>query len=425
MDHGEQALASVRVLASLLELGTLCPGERALLRGRVTAADRSTIRLEDHQVGVTLALDGLARPPLGAWVEGEVRAPTDGSPRLQALHVRGLPRASFPRAGGDWLALHRDGKRAIRRLEARAAACRAIRAHFDAAGFLEVETPLAVPSPGLDVHLAAFEVKGMRGPTVPAERWLLTSPEYQMKRLLAGGLPRIYQLARCFRRDEQGARHEPEFTMVEWYRTFADVDAVIADTEALVAATARALTGGTSLHLDALGVGPRHVDLTPPWPRIGVDEALRLHAGTSLAALLPDEERFFLVWSAEVEPRLGHDRPVVVVDWPACMASLARLQPDRPHLADRFEAYVAGVELCNGFGELVDPVEQRARLEADRARRARAGLDVYPIDERFLGALEEGLPPSAGNALGLDRLVALLTGAASIEDVMAFGARRL
>ncbi|GAB4213475.1 MAG: hypothetical protein OHK0013_37370 [Sandaracinaceae bacterium] len=413
------------MLASAIEVGTLSTGERALLRGRVTATTKGALRIEDHRAGVTLALGGTPAPPVGAWVIARITMTPRREALLETLEVVGRPHAPFPRVGGEWWTFHRDDKAKLRRLEARAAACRAVRAYFDDAGFLEVETPLAVPSPGLDVHLSAFEVAGMRDMHGHARRWLITSPEYQMKRLLASGLPRIYQIARCFRRDEQGTRHEPEFTMVEWYRTFAGADAVIEDTEALVAAVARALTGDTAIVLDALGVGPCRVDLTPPWPRVTVAEALRDHAGASIDEILPDEERFFLVWATEVEPKLGLGRPVVVLDWPASMASLARLHPDRPHLADRFEAYVGGIELCNGFGELVDPVEQRARLAADQAARARMGIEVYPIDESFLAALEEGLPPSAGNALGLDRLVALLTGARSIDDVMAFGACRL
>jgi lysyl-tRNA synthetase class 2 len=270
------------------------------------------------------------------------------------------------------------------------------------------------------VHLAAFEVQGMRAP-----RWLITSPEYQMKRLLAGGLSRIYQLARCFRKDERGERHEPEFTMLEWYRAFEGADALMRDTEEIVAALALALRGTTTLAIDALGVHSEGTALSSPWDRVSVDEALRAHAGTSLAELLPDEERFFLVWSHEVEPRLGFERPVFVVDWPASMASLARLHPDRPAYADRFEAYVCGIEICNGFGELIDPVEQRARLVRDQDERRGRGLPVHPIDERFLGALEEGLPPCAGNAMGMDRVLALLLGARTIADVMALGSDRL
>jgi elongation factor P--(R)-beta-lysine ligase len=303
-------------------------------------------------------------------------------------------------------------RRVLPRLRSRARALRAIRAYFDEEGFLEVETPLAVPSPGLDLHLAAFEVRGFGDP-----RWLITSPEYQMKRLLAGGSGPIFQLARCFRRDERGHLHEPEFTLLEWYRPDADAEAVMADTERLVARAAEALNGAPT----APGPdGP--VDLRGPWPRYTVEALFAEHVGAPALAL--DEEAFYRAWVEHVEPALG-PAPCFVTRWPASMASLARLCEDDPRWADRFEAYGGAVELCNGFGELTDPVEQRQRLERDRAARAAQGLEDYPIDERFLAALEEGLPPSGGNALGVDRLLMWLTGAPCIQDVMAMPDERV
>lgn len=142
-----------------------------------------------------------------------------------------------------------------------------------------------------------------------------------------------------------------------------------------------------------------------------------------LDTLLEQPDRFFLTWAETVQPRLGTDRPVVVTDWPASMASLARIKPNG--MADRFEVFIQGVELCNGFGELTDPREQRKRFERDQAERRAAGRPVYPIDERFLDALERGMPESGGNALGVERLLMLLTGAASIEEVMPFPQSRL
>ncbi len=387
-------------------------------RGRITLVASGRVRLE-HAVEPPreLAWPEASEALTGAWVELVLDA--SGS-RVTEARVVQPARAAFPRAGGDWLAFHRDGRRRLRWLTQRAAMMRALRDHLAVEGLLEVETPLAVPSPGLDVHLSAFEVAGMPGP-----RWLITSPEYQMKRLLAAGLPGLYEIVRCFRKDERGQRHEPEFTMLEWYRAFADAGALMADTERIVAVLAMAAHGRTTITVDALGARSEALDLTPPWERITVDAALARHAGLRLDDVLPDEERFFRVWSHDVEPALGFARPVFVTDWPASMASLARLHPDRPHLADRFEAYACGIELCNGFGELTDPVEQRARLVRDQEERRALGLPVYPIDERFLGALEEGLPPCAGNALGLDRVLALLLGAPTIADVMAFGSERL
>jgi lysyl-tRNA synthetase class 2 len=304
----------------------------------------------------------------------------------------------------------------MKRLRERARVLAEVRGFFAARGFVEVQTPVLVPSPGLDLHLDAFEAAGGdRG----APRWLATSPEYQMKRLLAGGMERIYQISPCFRRGEVGARHNPEFTMLEWYRANAGVDDVMRDTEQLVAA----VTGGT------VTLEGRSVDVRPPVARLGVCEAFERFAGwtrqATLDAAADDEDKYFRALVDVVEPAIEKlDHAVLLVDYPATQASLARKKPGDPLLAERFELYVAGVELCNGFGELVDPVEQRARLEHDRTARAARGMPVYPVDEKFLAELAR-VPPSGGNALGLDRLVALACGTTSIADVVAFTADEL
>ena len=258
----------------------------------------------------------------------------------------------------------------------------------------------------MDPHLHAFRTEGG-----PAARWLATSPEYQMKRLLSAGMTRIYQLAPAFRRDESGQQHEPEFTMLEWYRAGSSSDAVMRDTETLVARLATHLGGEARL--------PSGLNLTPPWPRMRVSEAYERFIGEPFNPEKICDDDFFERWVDRVEPQLGLETPVFITHWPARMASLARVFPEEPEWADRFEAYVAGSELCNGFGELVCATEQRRRFEADQETRRREGLEQYPIDEAFLRALEEGIPPSGGNALGVDRLVALLVGAENIQDVIA------
>jgi lysyl-tRNA synthetase class 2 len=301
----------------------------------------------------------------------------------------------------------------MKRLRERARVLAEVRRFFDARGFIEVQTPVMVPSPGLDVHLDAFEIQdGDRG----APRWLVTSPEYQMKRLLADGWQRIYQVGPCFRRGEIGARHNPEFTMLEWYRAQAGIDDVMGDTEQLVAAVT-----GASVRL-----GERVIDLRPPLERIALCDAFARFAGWSadetLSAAQSDEDRYYRALIEKVEPAIERlDRGVFFVDFPASQASLARRKPNDTRLAERFELHVAGIELCNGFGELVDPVEQRARLERDQSVRRERRLPVYPIDERFLEALSR-VPPSGGNALGLDRLTAIACGTTEIAEVMAFGA---
>jgi lysyl-tRNA synthetase class 2 len=394
-------------------LRRLAPPMDARVGARVTAVEGTRALLVDPSG--TVEAHGTDAPPLGAWV---IAHGTWGGSALERarFEVLTVPRAPFPVPGGEWLRLHDRGGRVLNAIRARAEILRSIRAWFDERAFLEVDTPLAVPSPGLDLHLAALDVEGLGEP-----RWLITSPEYQMKRLIAGGLTRIYQTCKCFRRGEQGSLHEPEFTMLEWYRAFAGSEEIMRDTEELVAAVARALGHGSSV-LPGRG---RPVDVAPPWKRITVAEAFRNIAGVALEDVLPDEERFFRVLVERIEPGLGYPKPVFLTEWPASMASLARVCPHDARFADRIEAYVDGIELCNGFGELVDPVEQRARLEHDRAARASSGRAVYPIDERFVASLEEGLPPCGGNALGLDRLVMLAVGARSIEDVVTFPQSRL
>ncbi|MEM1418771.1 MAG: EF-P lysine aminoacylase EpmA [Myxococcota bacterium] len=401
--------------ATLAELPGSGPSD-VLLEGRVVDGAEGTLTLLDATGARRVALaapEEDAAAHVGAWVRLGARWTGEALEAGRVLEAH-APRAPWPKAGGDWAWLRDEAGRRLGHLRLRARLKDAVRAFFAEGDFLEVDTPAMVPSPGLDLHLDAFGVTGTDAP-----RWLITSPEYQLKRVLAGGVPRVYQLARCFRRSERGPLHEPEFTMVEWYRAFAGSEAVMADTEALVLRVAEAATGSAGLPGRE---GP--VDVTPPWERLSVAEAFARHAQVSAdAALAAGEETFFRVLATEIEPKLGRSRPVFLTGWPASMASLARL--DTEGRADRFEAYVDGIELCNGFGELVDPVEQRTRLERDLRDRAAAKLPAYPIDERFLGALEEGLPPSGGNALGFDRLVMLAAGADCLADVLAVPAERL
>jgi lysyl-tRNA synthetase class 2 len=310
-----------------------------------------------------------------------------------------------------------------KKLRERSILNRTIRAFFDARQFIEIEAPILVPSPGLELHLDAFAVEN---------RYLITSPEYQMKRLLAGGMERIYSLGKVFRRKEAGAHHNPEFTMLEWYRANASWTEVADDTEALVWQCARSV--------DAVRVG--RCALEPPWPRLSVADAcerwgrVRIYGDEDVATLrarvkaagwrVPDDRTgadwsdvFFGFFLDAVEPHLGQDEPTLVYDWPQPLCALARHKPEDPRVVERFEVYAAGLELCNAFGELTDAVEQRRRLESDLAERRRRALPEYPIDEKFLAALA-AMPPSAGIALGVDRLAMLLLGASQIRDVLPF-----
>jgi elongation factor P--(R)-beta-lysine ligase len=383
---------------------------RVRLAGRAIAHAPGSFTLQDDTGCAQVASD--ATPPLGAivqvhglWRSGRVEE------AVVSVENRGSDR--FTRADSDFSYL--SGKR-LANLHKRQTISRAARAFFEQDGFLEIETPSIVPCPGLDVHLDAIEVLGMGGPP----RWLHTSPEFQMKRALATTLPGIYQLGKAFRRGERGRLHEPEFTMLEWYRTFEGADRMMRDTENLVVHVAQALTGGTSLP----GI-TRPVDVAAPWERISVADAVQRYAGLALDTIVNDEERFYRVLVEKIEPELGRGKPTFLTDYPARYASLARISPRDPSVAERFEAYIDGVELCNGFSELIDPVEQRKRLEQDQETREKLGWTVYPIDARFMATLEDGLPPCGGNALGFDRLVMALIGASHIEEVLAFPVSRV
>jgi lysyl-tRNA synthetase class 2 len=298
-------------------------------------------------------------------------------------------------------------------LRDRARALAVIRRFFSAREFLEVDTPALVPSPGLDLHLDAVTTDG---------GYLITSPEYQMKRLLVGGVPRQFQIAHVFRRGEIGTRHNPEFTMLEWYRAFAGVEHIMRDTEELVTELVTAFSGEAKLSAEGTVI-----TVAPPFPRLTVAQAFERFAGVTETEMFrlvrEDSDAFFRLLVERVEPELERaTTPIFLVDYPIEHASLARAKPSDPRVCERFELYLGGLELCNGFGELTDPSEQRRRLVADQRARAAAGKAVYPIDERFLAALAAGMPPSAGNALGVDRVVALCLGEREVGRVMPFPA---
>lgn len=289
-------------------------------------------------------------------------------------------------------------------LRLRARILRAIRAFFDGRGYLEVVTPCRVPAPAPELHIDP----------VSADGWFLhTSPELWMKRLLAEGFGRIYQMGPVFRGRERGDRHLPEFTLLEWYAAGADYRNLMDECEALVRDVAAAAGIGERLRW-----GGAKVSLAPPWDRLTVREAFRRYAEVSADAAL-ETDRFDEILAFEIEPRLGRERPVFLCDYPAPCAALARRRPDDPETAERFELYIAGLELCNAFSELTDPDEQRARFAADREARKRAGRPVGPMPERFLDSLAH-MPAAAGNALGVDRLTMLMAGAERIDDVVAF-----
>lgn len=239
-----------------------------------------------------------------------------------------------------------------------------------------------------------------------------------MKRLLAGGVPAIFQIGPCFRRGERGGRHHPEFAMLEWYRAGSDYLGILEDTMALIKHWAASLPDRTDPSGPRLVYQNQPIDLGAPWFRISVRDAFLRWAEWDPVASW-DEDRFNLDLVEKVEPALPRNVPAVLMDYPAPAAALARRKPGDPSVAERWELYIGGLELANAYSELTDPQEQRLRFEdAARIRRAR-GREVYPIDEDFLAALAR-MPPSGGIALGFDRIVMLFADAASIDEVVAF-----
>jgi lysyl-tRNA synthetase class 2 len=289
-------------------------------------------------------------------------------------------------------------------LRLRSRLTQAVRRFFVERGYLEVETPHLIPAPAPEVHIDAIPAHGL---------YLHTSPELCMKRLLAAGHSRIFQISRCFRAGERGSLHLPEFTLLEWYRSGIDYLDLMEECEALIQGAARSLGMGESLRYRG-----REIDLRSPWTRVSVAEAFA--ATTALSPLSALEaECFEQVMAEEIEPRLGTERATFLYDYPARLAALARLKKADRGLAERFEIYIGGMELANGFSELTDPQEQRSRFESDREKRRAAGKEAYPMPERFLNDLEH-MPEAAGIALGMDRLTMLLADVPRIDDVVSF-----
>jgi lysyl-tRNA synthetase class 2 len=313
----------------------------------------------------------------------------------------------------------------------------AIRAHFESAGFTEVECGALVVSPGNETHLHAFETALTDPDGSSRALYLHTSPEFAAKKLLAAGEEKIFDFARVFRNRERGRLHAPEFTMLEWYRAQEDYQAVIADSLALLALSTDVVEAKLFRHREAVCDPRAEAD------RLTVADAFTHFAGIDLLATLSPtgegdaaalrsrarrggidvsddddwSDMFAKILTLRLEPRLGLERPCILYEYPVCEAALARVSPRDPRVAERFELYVCGVELANGFGELTDPAQQRARFEIEMAKKARVYDQRYPLDEEFLAALAH-MPPASGVALGFDRLVMLAMGAPTVDSVL-------
>ncbi len=318
-------------------------------------------------------------------------------------------------------------------LKARAEILQRVRDFMTSRGYLEVDTPALQTAPCMEPHIQAFKTE-LQSADGQSRRtmYLHTSPEFAMKKLLVAGLPKIFQLATVFRNAEGSSWHSPEFSMIEWYQAGMDYTAMMDETADLVRAAA-----GADRMLTANG---QTCDPHAPWEKITVVEALRKYADIDIEQNLGDlghiraeakrigvytsmhddwENALLKVLMDKVEPVMGMRVPTVIYDYPVSMAALARPKPDDARFAERFEVYVCGIELANAFGELTDAKVQRDRFVHDVAQRKAVYGDDYPVDEDFLKAIEYGLPMSSGNALGLDRLVMLVTGADDIDLVRA------
>lgn len=280
----------------------------------------------------------------------------------------------------------------------------AIREFFTTRGYLEVETPYRVPTQAPEAHIDAE----------PAAGWFLhTSPEVCMKRLLAAGYSNIFQICKCFRKGERGHHHLPEMTMLEWYRCRSNYFEMMDETESLIRKVAERTGSKKNIRY-----AEKNIKLPGPWERLTVEKAFCRFAGISAEKAIFDN-CFDEIMAFSIEPHLGLEKPVFLYDYPLNRASLARRRSDNPKLAERFELYIGGLELCNAFSELTDAREQRIRFEKELEIRKNIGRSTYPMPEKLLASLAD-MPEASGCALGVDRLVMLFADTNQIDEVVAF-----
>jgi elongation factor P--(R)-beta-lysine ligase len=310
---------------------------------------------------------------------------------------------------------------------------RLIREFFWSENFQEVETPVAVRLPGQEPYLNPIPVSFHDPHGAENKFYLQTSPEFAMKKLLAVGYEKIFQICKCFRDFEQfGGNHTTEFTMIEWYRAPGTLEEIMDDTEKLFKYVAGNIGVPEVLCKD------KKVNVAGVWNRLSMREVWKKYIGMDLNDYLtkekmselvrergfaveasePYEDLFYKIFLNEIEPKLGMEKPIMIYDYPEQMTSLSRISKKDPRYGERFELYIAGLELANAFGELTDAAEQKQRLEIDRDKRAQMGKETWPVDSDFISALESGIPNAGGIALGVDRMVMLFTGAKDINEVI-------
>ncbi len=289
-------------------------------------------------------------------------------------------------------------------LQQRASILQKIRQFFIEKGYLEVETPHRIPTPAPESHIDA----------IPSGPWFLhTSPELCMKRIMAAGYEKVFQICRCWRERERGSQHLPEFTLLEWYRAGADYLSLMEECEGLIRFVAMAIGLGQKIIFRA-----HEIDLREPWERISVKKTFHSYSQTSMTEAL-QRNLFDEIMVQDIEPRLGIKKPTFIYDYPDEKGALARLKLEDSNIAERFELYIGGLELANGFSELVDSEEQRRRFHLENEHRQSMGKHIYSIPDKFLNELDS-MPSSAGIALGVDRLVMVFLDAETIDQVVAF-----
>ncbi len=317
----------------------------------------------------------------------------------------------------------------------RAGIIRSIRHFFESRDFLEVNAPLLTPYPTLDSNIHSMETRFCEEKGKSHRLFLHTSPEHAMKKLLAGGAERIFFLGKVFRDRELTRLHNPEFTMLEWYRANATYNDIMQDTENLIHCIAQEHIQSNELVYQGL-----KIDLTLPWERTTLQTLFEREAGIDLKKSLSIEKLkksasdhgihvqkkedwetiFFRIFLEKIEPKCGRSKPLFVMDYPAQMGLMAKRKEGEVDWVERVELYITGLEIANGYSELTDPDEQRTRFQQEQKMKANAGYSNYRIDDELLSALQLGMPPSAGMALGVDRLVMLLTNETDIQNVLLF-----
>jgi elongation factor P--(R)-beta-lysine ligase len=312
----------------------------------------------------------------------------------------------------------------------------AVRLFFKQQDFLEVDTPLMVKSPGMEPYLEVFETTLLDQERHKQKAYLLTSPEYALKKLLVGGIPKLFQICKSFRNAEGlSFKHNPEFSIIEWYRTNASYKEIMDDCEALYTFIAEQMYGTAVISYQG-----KQYDLSEPWERLTVAEAFQKYAGIDTETLL-DEQKLIAAGKArgfaidqnttweqvynqfflnDIDPHLGQDRPIIIYDYPASQASLSKKKPEDPRFAERFEFFIAGIEMGNAFSELTDADEQLARFQMEQEERRQLGKTIYEIDMDYIAALRAGLPPTGGIAVGIDRMCMFFADTTQIEDVLVF-----